>query len=30
MLFKSPVVIGGVSETRLSGNRKMICMVEGP
>jgi hypothetical protein len=30
MLFKGPVVIGGVSETRDSGNRKMICMVEGP
>jgi len=30
MLFKSPILIGGVSETRISGNRKMICMVEGP
>ena len=30
MFFKSGINIGGVSETRLSGNRKMICMVEGP
>jgi hypothetical protein len=30
MLFKSRITIGGVSETRLSGDRKMICMVEGP
>jgi hypothetical protein len=29
MLFKSRITIGGVSETRLSGDRKMICMVEG-
>ena len=28
MLYKSPVTIGGVSEKRISGNRKMICMVQ--
>ena len=26
MLYKSKVVVGGVSETRVSGDRKMICM----
>jgi len=26
MLYKSRVVIGGVNESRLSGDRKMICM----
>ena len=30
MFFKSRIDIGGVSESRLSGNRKMICMIEGP
>jgi len=29
MLFKSKVDIGGVSDKRFSGNRKLICMVEG-
>lgn len=28
MLYKSPITIGGVSEKRMSGNRKMICMVQ--
>jgi len=27
MLFKSRAVIGGVAESRMSGDRKMICMV---
>jgi hypothetical protein len=30
MLFKSRINVGGVSETRLSGDRKMICMAKGP
>ena len=28
MLYKSPVSIGGISEKRFSGNRKMICMIK--
>jgi hypothetical protein len=27
MLYKSPITIGGVSDTRLSGNRKMIAII---
>lgn len=27
MLYKSPVTIGGVSDSRLSGNRKMIAII---
>jgi hypothetical protein len=30
MLYKSPVTIGGVSDTRMSGNRKMIAIVGKP
>jgi hypothetical protein len=30
MLFKSRINVGDISETRLSGDRKLICMVEGP
>jgi hypothetical protein len=30
MLNHGRVMIGGVSETRFSGDRKMICMVVGP
>lgn len=28
MMYKSPVTIGGVSESKVSGNRKMIAMVK--
>jgi hypothetical protein len=27
MLYKSPVIIGGVSDSRISGNRKMIAII---
>jgi len=30
MLYKSPVTIGGISDSRLSGNRKMIAMIQSP
>jgi hypothetical protein len=30
MMNKSRITIGGVSETRFSGDRKMICMISGP
>jgi hypothetical protein len=29
MLFKSRITVGGVAENRISGDRKMICMVQG-
>lgn len=30
MLYKSPVTIGGVSDSRISGNRKMVAIVSRP